>query len=58
MPWKECHWLCLQRHVVIEHLAVASRNVRLEEPPALFGAQGNHRVDSRGAARGDEAGHQ
>ena len=31
---------------------------RLEEPPALFGAQGNHRVDSRRATRGDEAGNE
>ena len=28
------------------------------EPPALFGAQGHHRVDSRRATRGDEAGNE
>ena len=39
-------------------LPFASRSVRLEEPPALFGAQGNHRVDSRRATRGDEAGNE
>ena len=39
-------------------LPFASRSVRPEEPTALFGAQGNHWVDSRRSTRGDEAGNE
>lgn len=42
----------------IEHLLVRIRERQVEDPLALFGAQGNHRVDSRRATRRDKAGNE
>ena len=43
---------------LIEHLAVRIQNRQARGTPTLFGAQGNHRVDTRRATRGDEAGNE